>query len=68
MLSSYLRSIQQESLLDHLSEQQQQNLLEDLCSFEQTYSGGIRQYISNVCKLVDKNEITEQYTAVEVCP
>lgn len=67
MLSSYLRSIQQEFLLNQLSEQQQQNLLEDLLSFEQTYAGGIQQYISNVRKLVDKNEITEQYSTVEVC-
>jgi len=66
MLPSYLHSIQQEFLLDQLSDQQQQNLLEDLSSFEQKYPGGIQQYVSNVCKLVDKNDITEQYSAVEV--
>ena len=66
MLSSYLHSIQQEFLLDQLSDQQQQNLLEDLSSFDKTYQGGIQQYVSNVCKLVNTSEITEQYSAVEV--
>ena len=55
MLRSILHSIQQDSILDSLSQNQQYNLLQDILSFENTYRGGIQAYVNNVRRLAKQS-------------
>lgn len=66
MLRSYLHSIQQDQLLDSLSPNQQNNLLQDILSFEKTYRGGIEAYVNNVRRLVKEPESSMEVVSMEV--
>lgn len=66
MLRSYLHSIQQDQLLDSLSQNQQYNLLQDILSFEKAYRGGIQTYVNNVRRLVKEPESSMEAVSVEV--
>ena len=66
MLQTVLESIHQERLLNGLSEQQQANLYQDLSNFANYYHGGIQAYIENVKRLLQHNDVTNEYVAVEV--
>ena len=66
MLRSYLHSIQHDQLLDYLSPNQQNNLLQDILSFEKTYRGGIETYVNNVRRLVKEPESSMEVVSMEV--
>ena len=66
MIHTVLESIHQERLIQNLSEQQQANLYQDLSSFENRYHGGIQAYTENVKRLLQHNDVTQEYVSVEV--